>query len=59
MGHDISSGSVCYDFCHSHKDLNAVVQLSADEYVVYGRLTTIDESLSLTRLGLWRFLYHS
>ena len=42
MGDDIGSGSVCFDFCSTN-----VVQLSNRKYVVYGRLTTIDESLSL------------
>ena len=39
MGDDIGSGSICFGFC--------CVQLSAAEYVVYGCLTTIDDSLSL------------
>ena len=39
MGDDIGLGSVCFDF--------AVVQLSAAQYVVCGRLMTIDDSLSL------------
>ena len=42
MGDDIGSGSVCFDFCSTN-----VVQLSNQNYVVYGRLTTIDDSLSL------------
>ena len=42
MGDDIGSGSVCFDFRSTN-----VVQLSNQKYVVYGRLTTIDDSLSL------------
>ena len=44
MGDDIGSGSVCFDFCSTN-----VVQLSNWKYVVYGRLTTIDDSSSWTR----------
>ena len=40
MGDDIGLGSVCFDFRSTN-----IVQLS--KYVVYGRLTTIDDSLSL------------
>ena len=39
MGDDIGLGSICLIF--------AIVQLTAAEYVVYDRLTTIDDSLSL------------
>ena len=42
MGDDIRSGSICFDFCSTN-----VVQLSNRKYVVYGRLTTIGNSLSL------------
>ena len=42
MGDDIGLGSVCFDFRSTN-----VVQLSNRKYVVYGRLTTIDDSLSL------------
>ena len=39
MGDDIGLGSICLIF--------AIVQLTAAEYVVYDRLMTIDDSLSL------------
>ena len=39
MGDDIGLGSDCFIF--------TIVQLSAAEYVVYGSLTTIDDSLPL------------
>jgi hypothetical protein len=42
MGDDIGSGSVCFDFRSTN-----IVQLSNQKYVVYGCLTTIDDSLSL------------
>jgi hypothetical protein len=42
MGDDIGSGIVCFDF-HSTK----VVQLSNVKHVEYGRLMTIDDSLTL------------
>ena len=46
MGDDIGSGSVCFGFRRSAAQCSSV-QLSAAEYVVYGRLMTIDNSLSL------------
>jgi len=42
MGDDIGLGSVCFDFCSTN-----VVQLSNRKYIVYGHLTTIDDSLLL------------
>jgi len=42
MGDDIGSGFVCFDFCSTN-----VVQLSNRKYIVYGHLTTIDDSLLL------------
>ena len=42
MGDDIGLGSVCLDFCSAN-----VVQLSNWKNVIYGCLTTIDDSLSL------------
>ena len=42
MGDDIGSGSVRFDFCSTN-----VVQLSNRKYVIYGCLTTIDDSMSL------------
>ena len=42
MGDDIGLGSVCFDFRSTN-----VVQLSNRKYVIYGRLMTIDDSLSL------------
>lgn len=44
MGDDIASGSACFDFRSTN-----VVQLSNGKYVVYGHLTTIDNSSSWTR----------
>ena len=46
MGDDIGSGSVRFDFCSTNVVL-VVVQLSNRKYVIYGCLTTIDNSLSL------------
>ena len=42
MGDDIGSGSVHFYFCSTN-----VVQLSNWKYVIYGCLTTTDDSLSL------------
>lgn len=44
MGDGIGSGSVCFDFRSTN-----IVQLSNQKCVVYGHLTTIDDSSSWTR----------
>ena len=46
MGDDIGSGFVCIWF-----SLNLRTR-SAAQFVIYGRLTTLDDSLSLTRTDI-------